>query len=340
MKKNTTFGDIAAYTGFSKTTISRYFSHPDYLTPENRKVIADALVALDYKENKVARILASGKTEFIGVIIPNLYLHYYSEILNSLLSSYEKHGYKFIVFTGDKLPEIERKYISELLAYQIEGLIVLSHTIHSEELASYNIPVVAIEREDAHICSVNTDNYSGGVQAAELLINSGCEILVHINSPTDPQTPAYGRITGFKDSCEAKAVPYEMFISDWGNHYDEVCRNTRCIIDLLDEKYGSSHKGVFVSNDTHANIFLNLLLRKYGKLPEDYSLVGFDNSVVSAEAAYPISTIGQQNDVIAEQAMELLLMQMKAQNSGGAAEKTTPVHRIIPPLAIIRETTK
>ena len=114
--KKVTFADIAAYTGFSKTTISRYFNDPDSLTLENQQKIADALVALDYKENKVGRILASGKTEFVGVIIPNLYLHYYSEMLNQILATYEKYGYKFLVFAGNARADIERKYIEELLA--------------------------------------------------------------------------------------------------------------------------------------------------------------------------------------------------------------------------------
>ena len=66
-KKNVTFSDIAKYTNFSKTTISRYFNNPDSLTLENQQIISDALVKLNYKENKVARILANGKTEFVGV---------------------------------------------------------------------------------------------------------------------------------------------------------------------------------------------------------------------------------------------------------------------------------
>ena len=64
-KKKVTFADIAAYTNFSKTTISRYFNDPDSLTLENQQKIAQALVDLDYKENKIGRILASGKTEFV-----------------------------------------------------------------------------------------------------------------------------------------------------------------------------------------------------------------------------------------------------------------------------------
>ena len=77
-KKNITFSDIAKYTHFSKTTISRYFNNPDSLTLENQEIIANALEELNYKENKVARILANGKSEFIGIIIPNLFYHYYS----------------------------------------------------------------------------------------------------------------------------------------------------------------------------------------------------------------------------------------------------------------------
>ena len=61
-KKNITFSDIAKYTGFSKTTISRYFNNPDYLTLENQQIISDALDKLNYQENKVARILANGKS--------------------------------------------------------------------------------------------------------------------------------------------------------------------------------------------------------------------------------------------------------------------------------------
>ena len=85
-QKKVTFADIAAYTGFSKTTISRYFNNPDSLTLENQEKITHALDVLGYRENKLAKVLANGKSEFVGIIIPNLYLHYYSEMLNQLLT--------------------------------------------------------------------------------------------------------------------------------------------------------------------------------------------------------------------------------------------------------------
>ena len=86
------------------------------------------------------------------------------------MTSYSDNHYKFLVFLGDDDIELERQYIQELQAYNIQGLITLSHTIPSEELASYNIPIVSIEREAQFISSVNTDNHLGGVQATSHLI--------------------------------------------------------------------------------------------------------------------------------------------------------------------------
>lgn len=337
--KKVTFADIAAYTNFSKTTISRYFNNPDSLTLENQQKIADALVALNYKENKVGRILASGKTEFVGIIIPNLYMHYYSEMLNQILATYEKYGYKFLVFAGNDKADIERRYIEELLAYNIEGMIILSPTIPSEELASYNVPVVGIEREDRCISSVNTDNYMGGVQATSLLKKSGCDILIHVNSDMPDYIPAYGRIQGFMDTCQKENIPHELIYEDLGDTFEESRNKISKLFERLETKYPDQKKGIFMPNDTHANVLLNILFQRYGKLPDSYQIIGFDNSPISREAVIPTSTVGQQISVIANEAMEILSLQMTEQKKRKPTPLSEPIHKIIPPILIRRETT-
>ena len=339
-KKNVTFSDIAEYTHFSKTTISRYFNNPDSLTLENQQIIADALEVLNYKENKVARILANGKTEFIGIIMPNLYMHYYSAILDQILSTYEKYGYKFLVFTGNDNEEIERKYIQELLAYKIEGMIILSHTLSSEELASYNIPIVAIEREDKHICSVNTDNYMGGVQATSLLAKSGAEILFHINADISPEIPSYGRIKGFLDTCAAQNLRHELILTDTGHTYEESIEIFYRLLDEIDQKYKNTIKGLFLPNDTFANIILNRLFQRYGRLPEDYKIIGFDDSPISRESVIPTSTVGQQIDKIADTALQILSERIKENHKRKPCTFLEPVHKVITPILLNRETTK
>ena len=337
--KKVTFADIAKYTGFSKTTISRYFNDPDSLTLENQQKIAEALENLDYKENKVGRILASGRTEFVGVIIPNLYMHYYSEMLNQILSTYEKYGYKFLVFAGNEKADVERKYIEELMAYNIEGMIVLSPTIPSGELVSYHVPVVGIEREDQYISSVNTDNYMGGVQAASLLRKSGCDILIHVNGNIPDSAPASGRIRGFVDVCEEYNVPYELILTHVGNTFEENRAKIAEITDKLEKKYPKERKGIFMPNDTHANVLLNYLFQKHGRLPETYQIIGFDNSPISREAVIPTSTVGQQISVIANEAMKILSEQMEERKKRRPEPLKEPVHKVIPPILIRRETT-
>lgn len=339
-KQKVTFNDIAKYTNFSKTTISRYFNNPDSLTLENQQIISDALVKLDYKENKVARILASGKTEFIGIIVPNLYLRYYSEMLDQILSTYETYGYKFLVFISNGNEESERRYIQELLSYQIEGMIILSHTIPSQELAKLQIPIVTIEREDRYVCSVNTDNYMGAVQATNLLARHKCDVLLHVNSPTPKERPAYGRIEGFRDFCAEHHLQNQIIIEDLGDTYEVSQRQMNTILGRIEHDYPDQKKGIFVSSDTYANVLLNLLFRKYGRLPEDYLIIGFDNSPVSEEAIIPISTIGQQIEKLALEAVGLLVEQMNERKKRKPVPLKEPIHKMITPILIRRETTE
>ena len=84
----------------------------------------------------------------------------------------------------------------------------------------------------------------------------------------------------------------------------------RVIFQDIDSKYSGQKKGIFLSNDTYANIFLNLIFQKYNCLPDEYQIIGFDNSPIAAESIIPITTIGQQIDVIAQTTMELLVEQM------------------------------
>ena len=338
-EKKVTFADIAKYTGFSKTTISRYFNSPEYLTPDNRKIIADALDTLQYQENKVARSLANGRTEFIGILIPNLYMQFYSEVLHEMLSTYEKYGYKFLVFTGDKDKEIEKKYLKELLSYNIEGLVVLSHTIPSEELLQFDIPIVTIEREDEYVSSVNTDNFLGGVQATTLLLQSNCEVLIHVNNDLTPTFPAYGRIQGFLAVCRQNEVEHELITTTMGDTYTE---NEGLIIQLINElnrKYPDKKKGLFMSNDVNAGIMVNILVQRYGRIPDDYRVVGFDDVSISREAVVPISTVGQQTDVMVREVIEMLTDQIRERKEKGGTYRHAPMHKIIPPILVRRKTT-
>lgn len=337
--KNVTYDDIANLTHFSKTTISRFFNNPDSLTLKNQEVIRKALVELDYKENKLAKALAKGNSEFIGIILPNMYLHYYTEILNQILLSYEKYGYKFLVFLGDEDKRVEKAYINELMAFQIEGLIVLSHTIPSKELSEYNIPVVTIEREDEFVNSVNADNYQGAVEATRYLIEQDCDLLIHVNSVIPNNTPAKNRVNGFKDACKDHEIEHDLFIRDFGNNFEEANQKVKELFQELEENYSDRKIGLFFSNDTYANLFLNVVFRSYGKLPDKYKLIGFDNSPIAREGILQLSTIGQRIEEMASETMKILVGLMNERKKRQPKPQKQLIHKEIKPELIIRETT-
>ena len=112
------------------------------------------------------------------------------------------------------------------------------------------------------------------------------------------------------------------------------------LINKIESKYPDQKKGIFLANDTYANMFLNLIFQKYGTFPSTYEIVGFDNSPIASEAILPITTVGQQIDVIAKTAMDLLVRQMDEQKKRAPKPLGEPIHKQITPILIRRNTTQ
>ena len=125
-----------------------------------------------------------------------------------------------------------------------------------------------------------------------------------------------------------------------GHNYESAHKVLVSIVEELEQNYHGMKKGIFISNDTHANVLLNILIRKYSTLPHDYLIIGFDNSPVSRESIIPISTIGQQIDLIAQEAVRILVEQMNERKKRKPVLPDKPIHKVIPPILIRRETTE
>ena len=180
----------------------------------------------------------------------------------------------------------------------------------------------------------------GGYQATNLLARHHCDILFHINSPVSEKVPTYGRQKGFSDYCKEHNLTHEILLREFGHTHETVKEQLHGILDYFETSYKGKKKGIFISNDTQANVLVNLLIRKYGRLPDDYLIVGFDNSPISREGILTISTIGQQIDKLAYEAVELLVEQMNERKKRRPIPLEKPVHKIITPILLRRETTE
>ena len=190
--------DIAQKSGVSLTTVSRYFNHPELLSPETQNKIKEAIKDLNYSQNNLARILVTGQSNLVGVIFPHLHLSFYTELLNQLVKYGKEKGYSFIIYTSNNSKEEEMHLIQNLISYRIKSLILLSHLLSPQEIEALPVPVISIERAGGNFKQINNDNFTGGKLAADLLIRNGCEVFIHINNDFREDWPSFKRILGFE----------------------------------------------------------------------------------------------------------------------------------------------
>ncbi len=131
-----------------------------------------------------------------------------------------------------------------------------------------------------------------------------------------------------------------MILTDLGNTYNDTKERIKEVFYSIKDKYPGIRKGIFMANDTHANILINLIMREYGGFPDEYRIVGFDDSPIASEAIIPISTVGQQIDKIAYEAMALLVSLMDERKKRKPKPQTELIHEKIAPVLMQRDTTR
>ena len=299
-------GDIAAHSGVSLTTVSRFFNKPELLAPATRLKIEQAIQELDYSQDHLARILATGKSNLVGVIFPHLHLSFYSELLNQLIEQGKVHGYNFIVYTSNESKEAELSIIADLASYRIKGLILLSHLLNKEEIESLQVPVISIERCGGDFMQINNDNFAGGKMAGELLLENKCDVFIHINNGYHEDWPSFKRILGFEFAI--KDHTYERIIEPvFSDTYrPEAGSAMEQLLKKLLATYEGRKLGIFCSNDDIANLVLRECIKSSISIPEVIELIGYDNSPVSDFAVYPITSIEQNIPLMAQIAVESL----------------------------------
>lgn len=298
--------EIAEKSGYSLATVSRYFNKPDLLSKKTREKIQVAIQELNYSQDNVARILATGKSNLVGIIFPQLHLSFYTELLNQLIQYGEEKDYSFIVYTSRNTKEEELKMIDRLKSYRVKGIILLSHILSPKTIEQLDVPVIAIERTGGNYCQINSDNYIGGKIAGEKLIKDGCEALIHINNGYYEDWPSFKRIIGFDFSV--KNMPNETVINEnlTDPYSESASKAISLIVDSLLKKYPNKKLGFFCSNDDIANMLQRELIRKGLKIPKNAEIIGYDNSPVSDHAIYPITSIDQNIPLMAKIAVNSL----------------------------------
>ena len=181
---------------------------------------------------------------------------------------------------------------------------LLSPLLDAEEIAGLPVPVITIERSGGNFMQINSDNFTGGKLAAELLLQNHCEVFVHINNGYSTIWPSFKRIVGFE--CLMEGQTYERIIRpELSEPFLPIAvQAMEQIVDDLLSKYRGRKLGVFCSNDDIARLFEQQCVLKHLLIPDEAEIIGYDNSPISECAIYPITSVAQNIQLMARLAVD------------------------------------
>lgn len=308
VKQKISITDIAVKTGLSTTTVSRVLNgkaEKYRISKKSQQKVKEVAKELHYTPNRFAANLRTGKSGTLALIIPSLNNPFFAGIASAINTELRKFNYITIISDSDENPEIERMELQQLIARNIEGLIIVpcgEQWEHIKLLQDQGLPIVCIDRyfEDLDIPFVSTDNYLGAYMATKHLIENGHSRITCIQGVRH-STPNRQRIKGFKDAMNEEEQENYNIVGD-----DFTFQNGYLETKLL-LQHNEKPTAVFTLSNTIAMGCMKALKEENIKVPDDISLITFDDHPYLDYLSTPLSCVAQPVSDISKMAVKFLI---------------------------------
>lgn len=298
--------DVARRAGVSQPTVSRVFSDGSKVSASLSERVHAAARELGYRPNTLARSLITGRSKTIGLVVAYLNNPFYPEALEKMSVALNGRGYHILVFFAANLAEEVDPVIDDLVAHQVDGIILASVSMSSaltERLQDTGIPFVLFNRgqEDPAISTVTSANFDGGFKAGRFLAAGGHQRIAHISGwqrSLNGRDRQAGFVAGLKEAG------MEPFICVDSHYRREMAIEATHDLFAKDEVPDA----IFVGNDHMAFAVIETLRCELGlRVPQDVSVVGYDDVAMAAWKIYDLTTLRQPANRMVNALVDLLL---------------------------------
>jgi LacI family transcriptional regulator len=309
---------VAKEAKVSIMTVSRVLNQPAKVAQETRERVQTAIQKLGYQPSAIARSLKSMRTYTLGVITVDLVDNFFNQVNSGAEAEARRQGYRVMISSTERDPDNEGEILKLLAERHVEGILLVRDSIDLDNDLHDLFPIARIplvttgyQLSNIQMSRVDIDNVDGGKKATSHLINLGHRRIAMITGPVNHKS-SRDRAEGYRQALQEANIPYDerlvifsdSWLSKWGNQgAQELIRR------------GVDFSAIFVQSDEIA-MGVYLALRQMNlRIPEDISIVGYDDIPVAEYLDPPLTTIRQPIKSVGVEAVRLLIYQIEAKEA-------------------------
>ncbi len=318
-----TIKDVARESGVNISTVSRALNNGYGVNDQTRELVVAVAARLNYRPNRVARGLVTGRSHSLALVVSDIRNPFFAEVARGAEDAARDGNCDLMLCNSDLDADKQMQYVHSLQEKRVDGILMNSvYSLSREQqgqLAASKVPIVLLNRSASNrtLSTVCADNESGGALAAQYLLDVGHRKIAHLTGPRQHGNLS-DRARGFVRTLHSAADPVRPIVLHGKFNFVGGAELTRKLLDEHPEV-----TAIFAANDVMAFGAVRAIWERGLRIPEDLSLIGFDNLEFSSIIHPPLTTIHQPKYEMGHAAVEILL------RLAANKDKQIPEHRLL-----------
>lgn len=334
-----TIKDVAKDAGVSTATVSHVINHTKKVSDSVAQRVQESIEKLNYYPNQLSGGLRSQKTYTIGLLIPTIENETFARLADSIQTILFELGFNLIVCNSHYDSEIEDQALNMLMMKRVDAIMAIPSFASSpklEEIASSHIPVILLDRiiNDLNADTVAVDNYQGEYVAVNYLIRKGHRKIGYVDRVTQ-QSHSLAQKQGYVDALRDNGIPFDenLVVSAQGHFYNAGMSAAQTLMQRCEKI-----TAIACYYDLMAFGVIRGLLDLGYRVPEDVSVIGFDNMLFTEASSPRLTTVDTPSQQLAEAACDILIRRLKNSNKDNSQnEHEEKLKIMLEPKLVVRE---